>query len=205
MNALTRGDTTRPPERTHMSKRQTGRPDVHKAPGRSQLSKSDTGALGPNDPTRTDALTRHDTARPPERTHMGANGKRPARTCTRHPGGRNLANLTRAPSGQTNPPERKTSPGTPTRTDALTRHDTARPPKRTHMGANGKRAARTCTNHPGGHNLANLTRAPSGHTTRPERTPSPGTTRRARPNGRTWEQTANGPPGRAQGTRAVTT
>ena len=49
------------PRRTdaHGSKRQTGRPDVHKAPGRSQLSKYGIGALGPNDPTRTDALTRH--------------------------------------------------------------------------------------------------------------------------------------------------
>ena len=95
------------PRRTnaHGSKRQTGRPDVHKAPGRSQLSKSDTGALRPNGPTRTDALTRCHTARPTEQTHMGANGKRVARTCTRHPGGRNLANLIRAPSAQTTRPE----------------------------------------------------------------------------------------------------
>ena len=125
------------PPRTdaHGSKRQTGRPDVHKAPGRSQLSKYGTRALGPNDPTRTNALTRGDTTRPPKRTHMGENGKRAAQTCTRHP----------------------------------------------------------------------VTRAPSDQTARPGRTPSPGATRPARPNGRTWEQTANGSLGRAQGTRAVTT
>ena len=46
---------------------------------------------------------------------------------------------------------------------------------------------------------------PHDQTTRPTRTPSPGTTERPDPNGRTREQTANGPPGRAQGTRAVTT
>ena len=177
---------------------------------------------------------------------MGENGKRATRTCTRHPGVHNLANMTRAPSGQTTrpdpngrprparPPERTPScrttkrtdpngrrrparPNDPTRTDALTRHDRTTRPERTHMGANGKRAARTCTRHPGGHNLANLTRAPSGQTTPPERTTSPGTpartdaltrhdrTTRPDPNGRTWDQTANGPPGRAQGTRAVTT
>ena len=66
---------------------------MYKAPGQSQLSKYGTGALGPNDPTRTDeltrddrpndttrtnALTRGDTERPLERTHMGANDKWPA-------------------------------------------------------------------------------------------------------------------------------
>ena len=49
------------------------------------------------------------------------------------------------------------------------------------MGANGKRAARTCTRHPGGHNLANLIRAPSAQTTRPERLWPGALTRRARP------------------------
>ena len=47
---------------------ETDRPDMHKAPGRSQLSKSDMGALGPNDLTQTNALTRHDRTTRPERT-----------------------------------------------------------------------------------------------------------------------------------------
>ena len=81
------------PRRTdaHQSKRQTGRPDVHKAPGRSQLSKSDTGALGPNDPTRTDALTRH--AHPNERHH-------PARHDTPDPNGRSWEQTANKPPGR---------------------------------------------------------------------------------------------------------
>ena len=173
---------------------------------------------------------------------MGANGKRAARSCTRHPGGHNLSKSDTV----------ALRPNDPTRTDDLTWH--AHPNGRPHPARHGaptrtvahgsKRAARTCTRHPGSHNLANMTRAPSGQTTRPdpnerprtarppERTPSCRTTKRhdpngrphparpndptrtdalarhdrtTRPNGRTWEQTANGPPGRAQGTRAVTT
>ena len=41
--------------------------------------------------------------------------------------------------------------------------------------------------------------------TRPERARSGDLTWHARPNDATWEQTENGPPERAQGTRAVTT
>ena len=146
--------------------------------GRSQLSKSDTGALGPNDPTRTNALTRHDTARPRERTHMGANGKRAARPCTRHLGGHNLANLTRVPSCQTTRPDPN---GRPRPARPLERSPSCRTTKR--HDTNGR-----------------------PHPARPhDRTPSPGATRHRRPNGRTWEQTANGPPERAQGTQAVTT
>ena len=139
----------------HWSKRQTGRPDVHKAPRRSQLSKHGTGGLGPNDPTRTNALTWGDTTRPLERTHMGANGKRAARTCTRHPGSHNLANLTRAPSDQTARPGRTPSPDTTKRPNSNERP------------------------HRGQHDAPTRTDA--------------------------HEQTTNGPPGRAQGTRAVTT
>ena len=38
-----------------------------------------------------------------------------------------------------------------------------------HKGANRKWAARTCTRHPSGHNLAKLIRAPSNETTQPKR------------------------------------
>ena len=168
------------------------------------------------------ALTRGDTKGPAERTHIRANGKRAARTCTRHPGGHNLANLTRAPSDRTARPGRTPSPGTtkrpnpnerphrgqhdaPTRTDAHgSKRQTGRPdvhkaPGRSQLSKYGTGAL--------GPNDPTRTDDFTRHdqTTRPERTPSPGATRRAHPNRRTWEQTANGPPGRAQGTRAVAT
>ena len=89
--------------------------------------------------------------------------------------------------------------------DSLTRRDPARPTKWTHMGAHGKWAARTCKRHLGDHNLANLTRAPSGQTTRPdpnggprmarppERTPSCRTTKRHDTNGRPHTARLNDP------------
>ena len=126
----------------------------------------------------------------PERTHMGENGKRATRTCIRHPGDHNLSNLTQVPSAQTTRPEQTPS------LDATRR---ARPEWK-HMGANGKRAAQTCTRHPGSHKLENMTSAPSGQMARPERTPSTGATWGAQPNGHTWEQRENGLPEHAQGT-----
>jgi len=66
----------------HGSKRQTGRPDVHKAPGRSQLSKYGTGGLGPNDLTRTNDFTQHNQTARPEQTPS------PGATRRAHPNGR---------------------------------------------------------------------------------------------------------------------
>ena len=59
----------------------------------------------------------------------------------------------------------------------LTRRNTTRPNERFHKGENGKWAARTCTRHPDGHNLAKLIWAPSNETTRPERARSGNLTR----------------------------
>ena len=94
--------------------------NVHKALGWSQITKSNMGALEPNDLNRTDALIWHDIVCPPERMLMGENGKWATRTCTRHPGGHNLAKLIRAPLNETTRPECAWSAD-------LTRCDTARP------------------------------------------------------------------------------
>ena len=62
---------------------------------------------------------------------MGENGKWAARTCTRHPGGHNLAKLIQAPSNETILPERA-------RSGDLTRQDTARPDRTMPHGSKWK-------------------------------------------------------------------
>ena len=97
------------------------------------------------------------------------------------------------------------------RSSDLTRCDMARPTEPCLKGENGKWATRTCTRHPGGHNLAKLIWVPLNETTQPD-SDVPGratsqydATRHARPNDATRGKMENGPPERAQGTRAVTT
>ena len=108
------------------------------------------------------ALTRRDTARPTERCHKGENGKRAARTCTRHPGSHNLEKLIWAPSNETTQTER-------THSGDLTWLDTTCTTERCHKGENGKWAARICTRHTDIHNLTKMIRAPLKETTRTER------------------------------------
>ena len=76
-----------------------GRSSVQKAPGQSQLIKTDTSAIERNGLTRPErarsgGLTWRNRAHLNEQCHKGENGKRAARTCTRHPGGYSLANVT---------------------------------------------------------------------------------------------------------------
>ena len=174
------------------------------------------GALARNGLTRTGALTRP--ARPNDGTREQTAEGLPERA-QGAPG--RSQKMTRAPSQQTARPDpngrRRTKRPDPNgrprtkRPDPTGRPHTARPTERWHKRANGKRAARTCTRHPGGHNLAKMIRAPSHETARPGAlarngpTRTGALTRRARPNDGTREQTAKGPPERAQGTRAVTT
>ena len=112
--------------------------------------------------TRSGDLTRCDTARLTKRCHKGENGKWAARTCTRHPSGHKLEKLIWAPSN-------KTTRTKHARLGDLTRRDTVYPNKRCHKGSNGKRATRTRTRHPSGHNLAKPIQVPSNETARPER------------------------------------
>ena len=108
------------------SKQKMGCLNVHKGLGRSQLSKTDTGTLERNSSTRPECtrsidLTRCDTACPTERCHKGENSKWATQTCTRDPGGHNLAKLIWALSNEMaqpdlNVPGRATSHGAPERT-----------------------------------------------------------------------------------------
>ena len=124
-----------------------------------------------NETTRTERarlgdLAQRDMVHPIERCHKGENGKQATQTCTRHPGGHNLAKLIWAPSNEMAQLER-------TQLDDLTRPDTTRLTERIcHKGANRKWAARTCIRHPGSHKLAKLIQAPSNKTTRLERAQS---------------------------------
>jgi len=106
-------------------------------------------------------LPRRDTLRLTEWTHKGKNGKRPARTYTRHPCGHNLENLIRAPSNEMTRLELVSS-------SALPSHDTLCPIEWTHKRENGKWPARMCTRNRCNHNLENLIRVPSNETTWPE-------------------------------------
>ena len=86
-------------------KSKMGHRNMHKAAEWSQLSKIDMGTLERNGPTRPEHtwsgnLTRRDMVHPTEWCHKGENDKRATRTCTRHPGGHNLAKLIRAPSNE---------------------------------------------------------------------------------------------------------
>ena len=101
-------------------------------------------------------LTWHDMTCPTERCENKRENKQwVSRTWTWHLSGDNLSKVIRAPSNETTQPEHAWLG------DMITRCDMTRPTERFHMGANGKQAARTCTMHSGGHNLAKLIRVPS--------------------------------------------